>query len=183
MPSAAYSALSTGDDHYPPPRPSGLPPWRVYKRRSRSFFSKRIVFYGAAVLTGLSLHLILVGSYIFKTSSSIKHLSQIESAVDSTPSRPGAYIPTGDYIRHGLGQLVSSGETRDLEDLRTMVSRTKGYFTRDYSVWLGWNNVRVSTSLSSRYGARTSYMLHLDALYHRDGCITRPSPPANPRTS
>lgn len=30
----------------------------------------------------------------------------------------------------------------ELEELRTMVSKTKGYFARDWSLYLGWNNMR-----------------------------------------
>jgi hypothetical protein len=31
-----------------------------------------------------------------------------------------------------------------LEELRDLVAQTKGYFVRDYSLGLGWNNVRIA---------------------------------------
>jgi hypothetical protein len=36
---------------------------------------------------------------------------------------------------------VFSSEGMDLERLRKMVSKTNGYYGRDYSLGLGWNNV------------------------------------------
>jgi hypothetical protein len=30
----------------------------------------------------------------------------------------------------------------ELDALRHIVSQTKGFYARDYSLWLGWNNVR-----------------------------------------
>ena len=185
MSSALYTALPTGDSQYPPPRPFGRPPWRAHKRRSTALPSKRLtalLFYGAAILTGFVLHLLLVGQYIFEGSQNIKHLSPFESAVNATHPRPGAYIPPDSYVRPGLGQLVSLRETRDIEVLRDTVSRTKGFFTRDYSVlaWLG-NNVRSpptqSSSLSSSHSSPN--FTRLDVVYYRDGCTARSAPPPN----
>ncbi|KAG9126570.1 hypothetical protein FRC07_002943 [Ceratobasidium sp. 392] len=39
-------------------------------------------------------------------------------------------------------QIKDGGEEWTLEKAREMVSRTKGYYARDYSLNLGWNNVR-----------------------------------------
>lgn len=165
MSSATYTALPTGEYQYPPPRPSNLPPWRAHGSRSAPFLPKTVstwTFYGAAVFTGVILHFVLAGSYVFETSPDLRHLSPFESAVEATRPRPGAYIPPGSYVRPGLGQLVFQQETRPLEALRAMVLRTKGFYTRDYSVWLGWNNVR--SPLCLRYEPRTSW--HSSLQYH-----------------
>ena len=153
MSSAIYSPLPTGDDAYPPSRAAGLPPWRAHGSRARTFLSDRVAtwgFYGAAILTGLSLH--LLGSYVFGTQPApISPSSLYDSIIKSTPPRPGASIDSGSYLRTGLGQLVSPAEARDINYLREMVSETKGYYTRDYSVWLGWNNVRsVAVGMAQR---------------------------------
>jgi hypothetical protein len=35
-----------------------------------------------------------------------------------------------------------------VDELKAMISRTKGYFVRDWSLYLGWNNVRPRLSTS-----------------------------------
>lgn len=46
------------------------------------------------------------------------------------------------YIRPGLGQLVVADEDEwSIDKIRKMVEGTKGYYVRDYSLGLGWNNV------------------------------------------
>ncbi|KAF9511689.1 hypothetical protein BS47DRAFT_1468488 [Hydnum rufescens UP504] len=48
---------------------------------------------------------------------------------------------TTPYIRPGLGHYVEPDEEDlNLEQIRVMVSKTKGYYVRDYSLGLGWNN-------------------------------------------
>ncbi|KAF8320288.1 hypothetical protein DL93DRAFT_2073797 [Clavulina sp. PMI_390] len=54
------------------------------------------------------------------------------------------------YIRPGLGQYVEEGEDEwTMDKIRTMVEGTKGYYVRDWSLGLGWNNMRyiIETSL------------------------------------
>ena len=41
-----------------------------------------------------------------------------------------------------------------VEDVHNIVSHTKGYYTRDYSLWLGWNNV------SDRYSCAIMDLTH-----------------------
>lgn len=36
---------------------------------------------------------------------------------------------------------IPDGENPSLEELKSIVGRTKGYWARDYSLHLGWNNV------------------------------------------
>lgn len=47
--------------------------------------------------------------------------------------------PTSPELEHEDGYL-------QLEELRNLVSQTKGFFARDYSLYLGWNNVRCGYS-------------------------------------
>ena len=102
------------------------------------------VFYGAAIISGIALHLMLAGSYVLETPRHTgPFLGFDSSSIDPPHRESSAHLQPGAYVRPGLGQLVSPGEPRDLNDLRAMISQTKGYFTRDYSLWLGWNNVRV----------------------------------------
>jgi hypothetical protein len=50
-----------------------------------------------------------------------------------------------------------------LEQIRDIVAPTRGYFSRDYSLYLGWNNVST-TSIGS---AERTESLFVDAVYHR----------------
>lgn len=64
------------------------------------------------------------------------------------------------YIRPGLGQYVVAGEDEwTLEKIRTMVEGTKGYYVRDYSLGLGWNNVRVFLSFLRNFVMRRDVAL------------------------
>lgn len=50
---------------------------------------------------------------------------------------------TASYVRPGLGQYVVADEDEwTMDRIRKMVEGTKGYYVRDYSLGLGWNNVR-----------------------------------------
>jgi hypothetical protein len=50
-------------------------------------------------------------------------------------------LPQGPQIPH------NNKEHLDLEELRDLVAQTKGYLVRDWSLGLGWNNVRCRKSL------------------------------------
>lgn len=53
----------------------------------------------------------------------------------------------------------SEGTTKqddpELEELRAMVSKTKGYFARDWSLYLGWNNVGLLSLAPFRWMTKT----------------------------
>ena len=57
---------------------------------------------------------------------------------------------------------VQSDAEPELKYLSDMVAKTNGFYARDYSLWLGWNNV---------CNPRKSYLrlltIMIDALYHR----------------
>ena len=58
------------------------------------------------------------------------------------------------YIRPGLGNSVFPREDEwTTPRIKEMVSRTKGYLARDYSLSLGWNNVSRLEPLRNRLTA------------------------------
>jgi len=67
----------------------------------------------------------------------------------------------------GPTTILDASEDPSLETLRDMVARTKGYWARDYSLHLGWNNV-------SNYPPDFTSCItpFLDALYNRNGSFT-----------
>lgn len=70
--------------------------------------------------------------------------------------------------RPAEGSLLASDDL-DLEALRSIVAGTRGYYARDYSMGLGWNNVSHSASLCVRIWAlkhlQMRYIIET-ALYH-----------------
>jgi hypothetical protein len=59
------------------------------------------------------------------------HVSPVSSPVSPAPPLVSAAPP----------QRKHDDDHLDLEELRDLVAQTKGYFARDYSLGLGWNNV------------------------------------------
>ena len=51
----------------------------------------------------------------------------------STVASPVLYSPAISFSKEHLS----------MEEIKAMVSQTKGFYTRDYSLGLGWNNVRT----------------------------------------
>jgi hypothetical protein len=60
-------------------------------------------------------------------------------------------------------------EALSLEQIRDIVAPTRGYFSRDFSLGLGWNNVSIR---DVPFGATLNVSL-IDAVYHR--CCRPPS--------
>lgn len=65
-----------------------------------------------------------------------KHVSPPNHSSESTISIPDSPIAIPDAEHPGL------------EALRDMVAHTKGYWARDWSLWIGWNNVSCTYLLN-----------------------------------
>jgi hypothetical protein len=140
--------------------PNGHHPSRPLKShvpRARRWFQ----FFGTAIITGIVFHLVLVG------------LGSTEAVRRRVPTvindwLPGGPKSTGDKITvvyekpdcpvvpNVSNSTKSPTKTQaqktaeeeapwTIDRIREMVSHTNGYFGRDYSLGLGWNNVRVQT--------------------------------------
>ena len=50
------------------------------------------------------------------------------------------------YLRNNIQpeivRAIFTSDVLDLEELHDLVSQTDGFYARDWSLWLGWNNVR-----------------------------------------
>ena len=120
-----------------------------------------VLFLSTAALSGI----------IFRAVVGFVHLSGLDgatnvSSVDDT-TWPSSSSPHP-YLRPGLGQYVVPGEEEwDMNRIQDMVSKTKGFYARDYSLHLGWNNVssihrhsHVSVSLTLHYRCDTLLKHH-----------------------
>ncbi|KZT53847.1 hypothetical protein CALCODRAFT_519775 [Calocera cornea HHB12733] len=64
-----------------------------------------------------------------------------------------ALAPPSAHAQGGEGQRARRGKhvlDKTLEEVRATVARTSGYYARDWSLWLGWNNMRyiIETGLN-----------------------------------
>src|SRR5260221_4399734 len=91
-----------------------------------------VLFVSTAALSGIIFHLII-------GLGGLAGFTNVSSPDDMTwPSSPSPHP----YLRPGLGQYVVPGEEEwSTDKIQEMVSKTKGYYARHYSLPLGWNNV------------------------------------------
>lgn len=126
--------------------------WKLYGRATNASASNGRLrtwgFYGVAIISGLVIQSLLFNTFLNygarKTPGPATWTCIEASSPSYTPARPHMPSPVREeYVRPGLGNLIEPNEDAwSLEAINEMVSQTKGYYARDYSVWLGWNNVR-----------------------------------------
>lgn len=123
------------------------------------------MFLAIALLTGL------FGGYMLASPPRKAELCSFPFDTPSTPSNH-AYpetIPsqnTAHSDQSASGSLLVSDDL-DIETLRSMVTGTRGYYARDYSMGLGWNN--VSHSVSPRFFILIHFQMRYiieTAVYH-----------------
>ena len=99
-------------------------------RRWRSNGTVKFVFFStASISTSLIVYLTFFSSHAFSWRLPDWHLrSGFESTISHDPPRPLLFSsPVSDLLT--------------LEQIRDIVTPTRGFFSRDFSLGLGWNNV------------------------------------------
>jgi hypothetical protein len=155
-----------------------------------------LAFLGTAAATGILFHLILlafdaVPRNDLAIAPSIKGWWHGDGASPPEPPShtsgsgdedhaglPSHVCPAGNqsltvsssYIRPGLGQYVIADEDEwTMDRIRKMVEGTKGYYVRDYSLGLGWNNVSFMHSdivlIYSLVGLQMRYIVETSLLH------------------
>jgi hypothetical protein len=144
-------------------------------RRLGAFFLRnrndvlRTVIFNAFILIGLICYMTLTphGSRLIASSD---WYSVSDAHPPSHPQRVHAdapVFPSATHISTDIAPwppsypLASSELT--LEQIRDIVAPTRGFFSRDYSVHLGWNNVSV-TGITSAERTESPFV---DVVYHR----------------
>ncbi|QRV76198.1 O-FucT domain protein [Ceratobasidium sp. AG-Ba] len=141
-------------------------------------------FFGTAAITGIIFHLVLVG---LGSTEAVRQ--RVPTAV--TDWLPGGNKPTGDKITvihekpdcpiipvsnnpsasKTPEQIIAEEEAPwTLDQLREMVSHTKGYYGRDYSLGLGWNNVRYIFEASLLHARLLNRTLVLPSFVYARAC-------------
>ncbi|KAF8679444.1 GDP-fucose protein O-fucosyltransferase [Rhizoctonia solani] len=139
-------------------------------------------FYGTAIITGIAFHLVLVG------------LGSTEVVRQRVPASVGDWLPGGPKssegktsVIHGKpdcappakaipppktqAQKIAEEEAPwTMDQIRQMVGRTKGYYARDYSLGLGWNNVRYIFEASLLHAQLLNRTLVLPSFIYARAC-------------
>lgn len=152
----------------PPRLPDSSRSKRVPTSTSRL---RTIAFYASAALTGLILRSVLLSTFwsdlLPPPPANVDRLwdalpyhhnpppgwpgppppSFKDPCPDSFPDYHPPHSRYGSWTRPGLGQFITYDENEFGErELKQMIATTKGFYARDYSLWLGWNNVRISAT-------------------------------------
>lgn len=67
----------------------------------------------------------------------------------STETEPPLDVPLPPHIPTSVPVAIPFKEHLSMDEIKAMVSQTKGFYTRDYSLGLGWNNVCPLNDLSA----------------------------------
>ena len=125
------------DASSPIPRPITTKPSSTSHRRGF------LTFFGTAAITGILFHILLLGLGLVENNG-----HAISPPVGGwwddkcSPLNESLNLGSSSYIRPGLGHYVVADEDEwTLDRVRKMVEGTNGYYARDYSLALGWNNV------------------------------------------
>ena len=128
-----------------------------------------LAFFGTAATSGILFHMLLLG---FGGANSKAVVPVVKDWLNDRPppTEIGDVLPhstapgmlpesacpvniTNAYIRPGLGSYVVPDEdVWALSRVRDMVAKTKGFYVRDYSLGLGWNNVSHCTLVAYAIG-------------------------------
>ncbi|KAF8329077.1 uncharacterized protein EI90DRAFT_2924656 [Cantharellus anzutake] len=124
------------------------------------------LFFGLAVVTGIAFNLLAFGldprSFIHRERVQAPPPNDTTSVISSSPHP---------YVRPGIGQYIVPGEdTCTLEGIREMVSKTKGYYARDYPLGLGWNNMRYIMEASLLHASLLNRTLIIPSFVYARAC-------------
>ena len=135
---------------------SPLPQWHPLTKLSRDSISYRRngllrsfysipgigIFFGAFLLVCLVLYMTFVSPHglLFLHSLDWHHLGTNFTGHMSTLTNHDPSSPASD------GAPSSPSDILSLEQIRDIVAPTRGFLARDYSLYLGWNNVSIHGS-------------------------------------
>lgn len=105
------------------------------KNHRRGKLGSSLLFFGTAAITGVLFNLLLFRFYSPQNSALIVNEpinNEDHCASQAVPSS----VPTVPST-----SVHWQANDKSLNELRDMVAKTKGYYGRDWSLGLGWNNV------------------------------------------
>ena len=152
-----------------------------------------LAFMGSAALCGMILHTLYFVAF-HQSNTTHSSISSLQPSPWKDNDNPSTYSQDSCTLPPVSTQYLTvtadapAPTARDswvtmndmtLEEIREMVSKTKGLFTRDFSLGLGWNNVGSSCFAN----IPILFTKCIDALYSRSSPSTCYSVKPNPRNS
>lgn len=151
---------------------SSLPQWHSFTKFSHGrytscrhncvFFSfnniPRMGIFFSSILVGLIFYMAVLSPHDPLLLSSLEshglfqldtNTTQHLSSNKSTPTNHASSSPTSNEApsssptSNKAPSSLSNSDDLSLEQIRDIVAPTRGFFTRDYSLYLGWNNVSI----------------------------------------
>lgn len=138
-------------------------------------------FFGSAAILGALMYFSFsaLAHLLLPPSPSIWDSQSATPVANSTGLgivEPPAADPTSDIADSATQEFVPSpGQIPshlldyyhlELHEISALVARTDGFYARDYSLWLGWNNVRTSFR---GFNMGRLLIVPVDAIHHRCG--------------
>ncbi|KAG9098381.1 hypothetical protein FRC06_006468 [Ceratobasidium sp. 370] len=143
-------------------------------------------FFGTAAITGILFHLILVGlgsteavrqrvpaavnDWLPGGSKSSGDKVTVVYEKPDCPVIPPASNSTGSVTKTPEQIIAEEEAPWTIDQIRKMVSHTKGYYGRDYSLGLGWNNVRYIFEASLLHARLLNRTLVLPSFVYARAC-------------
>ena len=119
-----------------------LPQWKSFTKSSHDRKSRHHngFFHSFNSIPGIGISLgsfLLVGLVLYMTFLSPHGPLLLSSSKWTMPTNHTPSLPTSDEAPTLSSDVLSPEQIRDI------VAPTRGFFSRDYSLNLGWNNVRI----------------------------------------
>ncbi|PVG00773.1 hypothetical protein CPB86DRAFT_754331 [Serendipita vermifera] len=133
----------------------------THNRRSR--VHQTALFFGTAAIAGILFNLLFFQLYNTR-SSQIVHLD------DSSTETQCPLPPAVTNVPKTSPLQWRPLEDKTLEELRDMVATTKGYYARDWSLGLGWNNMRYIIEASLLHAQLLNRTLVLPSFVYARSC-------------
>lgn len=115
----------------------------------------------SSTLLAFTLIVGLLGGFIL--SSGQRRSDFCPLPLSEPPQTP--HVP----VYHSNDPLLVSDEL-DLESLQAIVSRTRGYYARDYSMTLGWNNMRYIIETALHHGSLLNRTVIIPSFVYARAC-------------
>ncbi|EJT97837.1 hypothetical protein DACRYDRAFT_24792 [Dacryopinax primogenitus] len=170
----------------PGPSPSTYKKWRVFPTSRFGRIALLVVV--TVALTGLTLHAVFRPDYARGVRTVVDWVNSSTPENEGMDGRPNTALPgeaTGAPDSSGGGIMNAGGGATDdgyeygahakghewtMEELREMVKGTKGYYVRDWSLGLGWNNMRYIIEASLLHAQLLNRTLVLPSFIYARGC-------------
>ncbi|KAG6331977.1 hypothetical protein ID866_7110 [Astraeus odoratus] len=118
-------------------------------------------------ILAIALVMGVLGGFVLSSSGRRPDFCQLPlDPVSGHSNTPQPHVPLSSSP---ITPSVDSDEL-DLEALRAIVTRTRGYYARDYSMTLGWNNMRYIIETALHHGALLNRTVIIPSFVYARAC-------------